>query len=401
MTINIHDPKQPETPPELSLFNLGFRPFFLMAGIFAVLSMVLWMLIYQGVIDYSAGQITLFQWHAHEMIFGYAMAVIAGFLLTAVQNWTGQKMPAGRKLALMVLFWVGARVAFVVGGSALQVGALFNLCFMVLLAISISDKIVRVRQWRQAGIVAVIALLAVGELTFIIGLVERDQLLISRAIYGAFYLIMVLILLMARRVVPFFIERGVGYPVTFRQSKLLDIAVVGGFLCYAIVTVLNVDYRISAALALLLFVCQSARLFNWYTAGIWKKPLLWSLYLSLVFIDLGFLLAALAPWLKISSYLIVHAFAVGGIGFITLSMMSRVALGHTGRDIHSAPGLVTLSVVLLALCVLSRVALPMIFPSSYVLWIGVSQLLWIVAFVIFSWIYGPMFFKPRVDGRAG
>lgn len=401
MTVNIHDPRGPKTTPEFSLFNLGFRPFFLLAGVFAVVTMALWTLIYHGVFSYDTGALTAFQWHAHEMIFGYTMAVIAGFLLTAVKNWTGQQTSTGAKLGIMVLFWLCGRIAFAIGGSGVMIGALFNLCFMGAFVLSIAEKVVRVRQWRQAGILAVVSLLTLGEVLFIFGLVQRDQWLVSAALYSAFYLVLMLILIMSRRVVPFFIERGVGYPVTLRQSRLLDAAIPGGFLAYAISMIFSFDYRIGAALALLLFVCLSLRLFHWYTAGIWKKPLLWSLYLSLLCIDLGFLMAALGPWLRISSYLVLHGFAVGGIGVVTLSMMSRVALGHTGRDVHNAPRLVAVSLALLMLVVIVRVLLPLLFPASYSLWIGLAQLLWIAAFTLFVTVYAPMLFSPRLDGNGG
>lgn len=402
MSVNIHDPLEQQKPQtHIALLNLGFRPFFLLAGIFSVVTMVLWTLIYHGALNLDPGAITPFQWHAHEMLFGYGMAVIAGFLLTAVKNWTGQQTPVGSKLGLMVLFWLCGRVAFAVGGQGIMIGALFNLCFMGAFALSIAEKIFRVRQWRQVGILAVISLLAGGETLFLVGLMQRDQWLVSTALYGAFYLILLLILLMARRVVPFFIERGVGYPVVLRQSRILDIAVILGVVAYAVGNTLSLDHRMVSGAALLLFISQTIRLVNWHTAGIWKKPLLWSLYVSLVFIDMGFLLAALGPWLHVSSYLILHTFAVGGIGIVTLSMMSRVALGHTGRDVHRAPGPVTLSLILLVLAVIARVVLPLFLPAGYGLWIALSQVLWITAFILFLLIYTPILLAPRVDNKEG
>lgn len=401
MPVTIHDPKNPQSQPPLALFNLGFRPFFLFASLFAVVTMALWGLVYGGVIAFDSGQLTLFQWHAHEMLFGYATAVIAGFLLTSVRNWTGRPTPVGNKLALMVVFWLAARLAFAFGGQTLVMAALFNLFFMVALVVSIGEKIVRVRQWRQLGIVAVVTLLALGELAVVIGMIQKNQWLVSKAIYAAFYLVILLILIMGRRVVPFFIERGVGYTISLRQSKVLDTGIVAGFLAYALAILLGTDFRIQAGLAALLFVAQSVRLIFWYTHGIWRKPLLWSLYLGLVFIDLGFLLAALGAWLQISGYLSLHALAVGGIGIVTLSMMARVSLGHTGRDVHQAPHAVTLALVLLILAVLLRVFLPLLAPGNYALWIGLAQVAWILSFSLFTANYAPILFRPRADGQAG
>jgi len=371
-----------------------------LAGIFAVVTMISWALIYSGSLTFDTGKLTLFQWHAHEMIFGYAMAVVAGFLLTSVQTWTGQPMPGGGRLGLIVLFWVCARVAFVLGGDALLVGALFNLCFMVLFAIAISSKIFKVRQWRHNAILAAIGLMALAQLVVVIGLMQRDQWLIFIALYGAFYLVILLILIMARRVVPFFTERGVGYPLELKQSRLLDIAVHGGFVLYALCALFS-QQEAAAVIAALVFIASMVRLANWYTPGIWKKSLLWSLHLSLLLISAGFLLAALAPWLGISQYLVLHTFALGGIGMITLSMMCRVALGHTGRGVHQPPAMVVLAFLLMALSFFARVIMPLIAPADYALWVLISQLAWIVAFAIFVALYAPMLFRPRVDGKPG
>lgn len=404
MSVNVHDPKathQKPPQPEFSLFNLGFRPFFLLAAIFAVLNMGLWGLIYPGIIAFDHGQLTPFQWHGHEMIFGYATAVIAGFLLTSVKTWTGQQTAAGKQLGLIVVFWLIARLLFAIGGDALLVGALFNVAFLLTFVVNIGEKIVRVRQWRQAGIMAVVSLLALGELGFVIGLVQQNQWLVSKSLYAAFYLVIMLILIMGRRVVPFFMERGVGYPLTLRQSGFLDRAVIGGFIAYAICSLANADFQLIAALAAWVFVCQTLRLINWYTGGMWKKPLLWSLYISLLAIDIGFLMAALTPWMPISSYLILHAFAVGGIAFITLSMMSRVALGHTGRSIHEVPVLVRVSLVLMTIAIVARVILPLFWPANYDLWIGIAQVAWIAAFALFIVVYVPILTKPRIDSQPG
>jgi len=405
MSVQIHDPKgNPEMeklPGFSSLFNLGFRPFFLLAGVFAVATMLAWLLIYSGLIDFNAGPITSFQWHGHEMIFGYGAAVIAGFLLTSVKNWTGQQTPIGNKLGLMVTAWGAARLAFIAGGDLIVVGALFNLCFMGAFTYSIGTRILHSRQWKQAGILVVVSLLALGELAFVYGLLERDQRLTSRAIYGGFYLIVLLILIMGRRVLPFFTERGVGYSVSLRQSYLLDITVIAGFVSYSLVQLLGLPFHLGAGLAALVFVAHSVRLVFWHTPGIWRKPLLWSLYLAMAFLSLGFLLAALSPLFSISSYLVLHAFAVGGIGLVTLSMMSRVALGHTGRDIHCAPLQVKLALILLVLAVISRVLMPLFWLEHYEWLIAASQVFWIAAFSLFVVQYSPMLFKPRVDGRPG
>ncbi len=398
MNDSLHKPNDNQN---FALLNLGFRPFFILAGVFGVLGMAYWGLVVHGVMGVDPGPLTLYQWHAHEMIFGYALAVIGGFLLTSVKTWTGLQTPSGAGLLVLAVLWLAARLAFALGGAGILVGALLNLAFVGAFAAIIGDRVLRVKQWRQLGILGVVGLLALGEFVLIFGIIQRDQWLIGKVLYLALYLVLLMILIMARRVVPAFTERGVGYPCTLGQSKILDALALWGFVLYALTSVFLTSPVTTALIAGATFIAHSLRLWNWYTPGIWKRPLLWSLHLSLAAIAASLLLAALAPWLKISSYLVLHGFAVGGLGLITLSMMSRVALGHTGRDIHNPPGLVSLALVLMVAAALIRVLFPLLLPGSISLWLALSQLAWIAAFAIFLGIYTGILVKPRVDGAPG
>ncbi|MAT52065.1 MAG: hypothetical protein CMK32_12875 [Porticoccaceae bacterium] len=399
MTVEQHDPDN--SAPEIAILALGFRPFFLLAGVWAMLAMALWGLVYFGHVAFNPGIFTLFQWHGHEMLFGYAAAVIAGFLLTSVKNWTGLQTPDGWHLAVLALLWLAARVFLALGGALVITGVLFNIAFLLTFTLGIGQRIFAVRQWRQSGILAVVGALSLAEIGVLIGLVEGKGELVSAMIYGAFYLVLVLILVMGRRVVPSFTERGVGYSVTLRQSPQMDRIVLAAVVGYGVNQVLLGPPLLSAVLAAAAFVCHTGRLMNWYTRGIWSRPLLWSLYLALVFVDLGFLLAALSPWLAISPYLVVHAFAAGGIGLVTLSMMCRVALGHTGRDVHNPPRVVAVALCFMVLAAVLRVLLPLAMPASTPQWVALAQIAWIVAFVLFVLAYAPVLFRRRVDGKPG
>jgi uncharacterized protein involved in response to NO len=158
---------------------------------------------------------------------------------------------------------------------------------------------------------------------------------------------------------------------------------------------------LSAYLALILFVINARRLIGWYTPGIWKKPLLWSLYLSFWFICLGFVLFVASHFLGIDKSLAIHAFAYGSIGVMTLGMMSRVALGHTGRGIQAPPPAIAYAFGILLGGAIIRVLLPLIDTQRYLLWIGLSQALWLISFIIFIVVYLPILSKPRIDGRPG
>ncbi len=150
-----------------------------------------------------------------------------------------------------------------------------------------------------------------------------------------------------------------------------------------------------------LFVVNSARLVGWHTSGIWQKPLLWSLFIAFIWINLGFLLLAINVFLKLPNVVVLHAFSVGGIGVIILSMMARVTLGHTGRNVQNPPKAVVISLIVLITGAIFRVIVPLIAESQYVVWVAISQMLWIVAFLIFIITYFPMLVKPRIDGQFG
>jgi len=229
------------------------------------------------------------------------------------------------------------------------------------------------------------------------GVVQEGGVL---GIYGGLYLVIGLILMMGRRVVPMFIKSGVDESVEPANSRFLDIASLVLFLVFFVAVLLRITAPIAAWTALLLAVVNAIRLLGWHTPGIWRKPLVWVIYLGLWFITLGFLLFFLAHYLGLSPFLAIHAFAYGGIGLMTLGMMSRVALGHTGRSIHQPPLAIQLAFAALALGALVRVVLPLFANSHYGLWIAVAQGLWLVAFLIFVLVYTPMLIAPRADERG-
>lgn len=389
------------TGNKFSIFSLGFRIFFLAAGIFSVISIAFWMAIYVFKISLPMEIISDFQWHAHEMIYGYAVAVIAGFLLTAVKNWTGVQTLYGKPLMLLFSLWLVARILFLFGTKYLIVAAITDSLFLFLLAVAIAHPIIKVKQWNQMGILSKIVLLMIFNILFYCGALGILADGVYWGIYGGIYLVIGLILTMGRRVIPFFIERGVGYNVTLFNSRFIDISSLVLFLLFFIADLFLHEPLLTALLALAVFVVNAIRLVGWHTKGIWKNSMLWSLYLGLCFICAGFLLFAAVYFVGISKYLAIHAFAVGGIGVITLGMMSRVALGHTGRDVTKPPAAIRYALVILIAAAVLRVIVPLFDSSHYSLWIGLSQLLWVSAFVIFTITYLPILTKPRIDNQPG
>ena len=384
-----------------AIFNLGFRPFFLGASIFSIVTISLWFLVINNYVSLIVNNITLYQWHAHEMIYGYSIAVIAGFLLTAVRNWTGVQTLNGKPLAILFGLWVIARVLFLFGTQYLLYAALFDLAFSLYLGIAIVTPIIKVKQWKQLGVLAKIILLTIGNICFYLGFFGYMDNGVHIGIYGGLYLIIGLVMTIGRRVIPFFIERGVGYEIKLINYRWVDISNLILILVFFISELFLNNANLSAVMAFGLFITNSTRLYFWHTPGIWKKPLLWSLFLSLMFIDLGFLLFALIPLLSISKFIALHALAFGGIGIITLSMMSRVSLGHTGRNINEPSVLIKYALILFSCGAVVRVFLPLVMMDYYLSWIVISQLLWITSFLLFAIVYTPILTQPRADGESG
>ncbi len=220
-------------------------------------------------------------------------------------------------------------------------------------------------------------------------------------IYGGLFLIIGLILTMGRRLIPFFVQMGVGYPVKLLNSQWLDVSSLVLFLAFFVVELFIYSQPTAALLSIGLFIITSIRLIGWYTVGIWKQPLLWSLFIAFLWIDMGFLLMALLPFFNLPKLLAIHAFGFGGIGVVTLSIMSRVSLAHTGRNVKNLPGAITVALLAMIAGSIFRVGLPLLDANLYVIWVVTSQILWITAFMIFVIIYAKMLINPRVDGQPG
>ncbi|MBK6288964.1 MAG: NnrS family protein [Gammaproteobacteria bacterium] len=384
-----------------ALFNLGFRPFFLGATWFAVVSMALWMAVYRFHYPLALDGISASQWHAHEMLYGYAIAVIAGFLLTSIRNWTGLATLTGLPLALAFGLWLAARLMMLLGTDALVLAACADLLFMLVLIVACAVPILRVRQWRQMAILSKLLMLGIGNALFYAGALGLHEDGLRWSLYGGLYLVIALILTMARRVIPSFTERGIEPPVQLRNSRFLDFSSLILLLVFWIAEVFLQQHAVAAACSAAMFVVNAIRLAFWYRPGIWKKPLLWSLFTAFALIDAGFLLFALSAVLPIAVTLAVHAFAVGGIALITLAMMARVALGHTGRSVHQAPAVIILPMTLLLLAFMTRVVGPLVAPLHHGVWVMLSQVCWISAFTVFGVAWFPILTRPRIDGAPG
>lgn len=388
---------QPTATRAPHVLNLGFRVFFVGAGLFAIVTMTAWMLMLQGQWVPDATPLGIV--YGHEMIYGYALAVIAGFLLTAVRNWTGQQTPYGWHLFALFLPWVIARVLWLMAGDWMTWAALFDGLFWLLTCVALIRAIVAVKQYRQPGVVIKLLLLAIGNGLCYAGMMLGHISWVRVGLYLGFYLVIGLVLMIGRRVMPFFINRGLGVEV--RNAKWLDITSMIAFVVFFVADVFVHQPWLLSAAALVVAVTNGWRLLLWHQKGIWGKSLLWSLYLAFWGITLSMFLFAIQPWAGFSHSLATHGLALFGIGLTTISMMARVSLGHTGRNIHQPPKLVVGMFVLMMVSAVSRAWLPLLDWLSYTACLHIAQATWILAFLLFCVAYLPILMAPRVDGKFG
>ncbi len=388
------------------ILRLGFRPFFLAAGVFSILAMAIWMASYVFSVEFVFSGISPNLWHAHEMMFGYVMAVVAGFLLTAIKNWTGEEVLRGKALALLFLLWLVARLMPLTGpltGLMIPVEfiAIVDVAFLFFLGLACLRPVMKVKQYKQIGIISKIFLLMLCNVTFYLGLMGVIAEGVQWGLYSALYMIIALVLVMMRRVMPMFIKNGIDGDIKLKNHAWIDHSSLVLLVALWGSDVFTEYDNLTAIFAVLLALLHTLRLAGWYTNKVWSKSLVWILVAAYASFILGFALKALSITSGISPFLSVHAYTAGGIGLLTIGMMSRVSLGHTGRNVFQPPAIVFWSFAVLVLGVIVRVIFPLFNMELYVYWIGVSQLLWMLAFAIFVAVYAPMLLTARVDGRDG
>jgi uncharacterized protein involved in response to NO len=382
-------------PRKLALWDLGFRPFFLGAISAAPLLMLAWIGAYTGVLDVG-GPFAFSAWHAHEMIFGYAAAVIAGFLLTAAFNWANLPTATGGGLALLVLLWLAGRIAPLAGNILPRwLPAVLDVSFLPAVAVLVAVPLIQARQWQNLIFVPILLALAVlnacAHLNALGHLPDAGHWPFRLAVY----VIILLIVLIGGRVIPFFTERALP-GVHLWRWPILDGLSIATLIALAIADLLD-EQRMVVATAGLAALVHAARWMGWWARDVWKRPMLWVLYLGYVWLIVGFGLIACAGAGLASKSLAAHAWTTGAIGTMTLGMMVRVTLGHTGRAVIHAPGPAGWAFALVNLAAVARVLGPLAAPAHYVDLVVVSSVLWIAAFVLVLAVCGPMLLTPRAE----
>ncbi|OMH38955.1 NnrS family protein [Motiliproteus sp. MSK22-1] len=397
--LNIERPEDRIPEDTFALFFLGFRPFFSLAGLSAVLLILLWIPFFSGHIALNNyyGHVG---WHAHEMIFGYSLAVIAGFLLTAARNWTSMETPSGAPLIGLTLVWLAGRLLSTVDlGQPDWLTLAVDIAFAPLVIAGLAKPLLAARVARNIAFLVILSLFTIANLLMHLGAIGVANTL-SFGIDMGLSLVILVIVVLGGRVIPFFTRNPLPGMVP-KQWPAIEIASVAGVIVVIVTDLLPLPALLAAIVSLVVGTIHFVRLSGWYDKRIWQHPIIWVLHVAYGWIAAGFLLKGLSLLNLVSSSSATHAFTVGGIGLITLGMMGRVSLGHTGRMLE-LPKLTVYGIYILTLASLIRVAASIEwFSSAYMLLISTSAVLWAISFAFFCYNYWPFLLKPRIDGRPG
>ena len=381
---------------------LGFRPFYLLAALFAVAALPLWMGFHFNVLPAGAYLVGI-SWHTHEMLFGFTPAVIAGFLLTAVRNWTGRSTPSGSVLLALALLWLSARILILTGPP--PIAALVDLLFLPLLAAAVGIPIVRSGNYRNLQVLAALLALWTANLIFHFAHLNIiSPFLEWLGMLAALDVILILVAIMAGRIIPAFIANAAP-AARPRRNAFVEVLAIGSLVLLLGVVVINFFNRLPGTVSLLLLIvatiAHTIRLALWDPLKARGQPLLWMLPVAYAWVPLALALRTLTAVLPDFNQTIgIHALTVGAVGGLMLAMMTRTALGHTGRRLEAGPVEVT-AFVLVQVGGLVRVFPAIVWPDSYSVFLLTSTALWCVAFAVYLAGYWPILTRPRVDGRPG
>lgn len=375
------------------LFALGFRPFYLLAAIFAAGAVPVWLLSYTG---NTATPAVNFLWHMHEMVFGFGMAVVAGFLLTAVQTWTGLATPKRRRLQVLVLLWLAGRfAAFCPSGLVYLV---VDTAFPVTVTACILRLLLQANNRRNLPICGILGLLSVADIAFHaarLGWIELSPIV---PIHASLLLLTILTSIIGGRVIPMFTRNGVPSSKPY-QFIWLDRMCLASISTGCLVWLFAPHAWTSAALLAAAASLHTARLLIWDPVESRRNPLVWALHLSYLMLVAGLFCLAGSVLNFCSTSTAFHLLGVGGVSGMICAMITRTAMGHTGRPLRAGTAEVAIYLLISTTSFL-RVAANVIGSPRLLLLTG-AAVAWTAAFTVYILRYRPYLFKPRVDGRAG
>jgi uncharacterized protein involved in response to NO len=389
--------------PSFALFAYGFRPFFLLSGWYAVVSILVWLWLYRtGTSPLAAMPAQL--WHGHEMLFGFVGAAIAGFMLTAVPSWTGSRGFGGRPLIVLTAAWMLGRIAFALADRMPAVLlAAAELAFLPGVLLLVAPPVLRTSN-RNAPLLLVLAAFWCLDAAFLWAALHDNAALAQKLLLATLGLVLLLITIIGGRIVPAFTAnalRARGIDVSLRSRPMIERLAIGSMAALALADLLRLPEGFAAFVAGLAALAHLVRLAGWKSRYTLQDPIVWILHAAYFWLPIGLALRALhaiGGWSFSVHWL--HALGTGAAATMVLAVMSRAALGHTGRPLHVARP-VAWSYGLLIAAGLIRVFGPSFLPIGYLTTILIAAVAWIAAFLLFAIVYTPILLRPRADGRPG
>lgn len=392
-------PTQPSpatAPSGLPLLRLGFRPFYIGAAAFAAIAVPLWIGLWLGHVPLEMA-IAPMLWHAHEMLFGFAMAVIVGFLLTAGKAWTGLDTPRGAALGALAGLWLAARLAAV--AAPYPVYAALDVALLPVVAIIFGRVLLKAKNKRNLPLAGILLLLALANLCFHLAALGVVQLSPLAPLHAALGLIVLIIHVMAGRVVPSFTANATP-GLKIRPAPRLGWTAFAATALALALWVFAPPHAVTGIAFAAAAVLQAVRQSYWAPGVTLKRPILWILHLSYAWLPIGLALLALAQFGWVAASIGLHALAVGLVGGLIIGMITRTARGHTARPLQVGRA-EALAYVLVTGAAVLRVFLPLVAPAATSLALSAASVAWSAAFVIYLWIYTPWLTRTRLDGKDG
>jgi uncharacterized protein involved in response to NO len=380
---------------------MGFRPFFLAAALHAAVFVPWWLLIVGTGSTAGANGWLPNLWHAHEMLFGFTMAVVAGFLLTAARNWTGRDTAHGPALAALLALWLAGRVVMA-AASLLPpwLVAATVVSFPLVLAAIVGRVLIAARSRRNYGLLALLAALALASATVHFGVGNGDPLLARQILLATAHLVMLLIVLIGGRVIPLF-TRTATRREHVRNVPALDRLALGSSAALAVLAAAGAEGRILAGTAACAGASNLLRMSTWGTLAALRLPMVGVLHAGYAWIGVGqLLLAGAAAGMPIPPATALHALTIGGIGTMTLGMMARVSLGHTGLPVQASRGTL-IAFALMTLAALARLSSLVLPPEHWLATVQAAGIAFALAFGLYAAAYARILLRPRADGEAG
>ncbi|WP_372883032.1 NnrS family protein [Psychromonas sp.] len=395
--INISNAKgnTPATQQGIALLDLAFRPFFLLAALFSIVALLIWNGLLTGGLSLNLYGGALW-WHMHEMLFAFATAVIVGFLLTAVQTWTGVRSLNGKGLLLLVTLWLIARILFFFPDTlphALIAGV--DLAFLPLSALALAYPIIKVKLWRNIMFIPILLIMAISNAVMHYSVAAQNYQLMNSASTAMVLLVTLIMCIMGGRVFPMFTANGTRTPRVPAIKWLENLAT--GSILLAVLSGFKLIELPAMVTAVIFFVAGSAhsvRVFRWKIWVTLKTPLVWSLHISYWCIALGLFMYGLSEITPLVSHSqAIHTLTVGAMATMILAMISRVSLGHTGRNIVVGK-VMTIAFIAIVLSFITRV-FGLYWLTNYHQVMTTAIVFWIIGYGCFVALYLPILIKPR------